>query len=65
MRETHEFYSGHIHGAVNIPLSRLKQRLKELPKDKELILYCQSGMRNKQAARILQKKNYTDVSHLS
>ena len=65
VRETHEFTSGHIPDAVNIPLSKLKQRLKEIPNDKELILYCQSGIRSKQAARILQKQNYTDVSHLS
>lgn len=65
VRETHEFSSGHIPGAVNIPLSKLKQRLKEIPNDKELILYCQSGMRSKQAARIFQKQNFTDVSHLS
>jgi rhodanese-related sulfurtransferase len=65
VREPHEFSSSHIHGAVNIPLSKVNQRLKEIPKDKELILYCQSGMRSKQAARILQKHNYTDVSHLS
>ena len=65
VREIHEFSSGHIQGAVNIPLSRLKQRSKDIPTDKELILYCQSGMRSKQAARILHKQQYKDISHLS
>jgi rhodanese-related sulfurtransferase len=65
VRETHEFSSGHIQGAVNIPLSRLKQRFKEIPTDKELILYCQSGMYSKQAARILQQQKHKDIYHLS
>lgn len=65
VRESHEFKSGHIQGAVNVPLSKLKRRLTEIPNDKELILYCQSGMRSKQAARILQKKKYKGLSHLS
>lgn len=65
VRETNEFNSGHIHGAINIPLSKLKRSLKEIPTDKELILYCQSGMRSKQAARMLQKQKYKGISHLS
>ncbi|MDC3424333.1 rhodanese-like domain-containing protein [Aquibacillus sp. 3ASR75-11] len=65
VRETHEYSSGHIHGAINIPLSKLKQSLTEIPTDKELILYCQSGIRSKQAAKILQKQKYKDISHLS
>ncbi|UOY89993.1 rhodanese-like domain-containing protein [Bacillus glycinifermentans] len=65
VREAHEFRSGHISGAVNIPLSMVHQRLKDIPKDKKLILYCQSGMRSKQFAKVLQKKNYKDIYHLS
>jgi rhodanese-related sulfurtransferase len=65
VREHHEFMNGHIPKSINIPLSKLKNQLAEIPKDKELILYCQSGMRSKHAARILQKQNYKKVSHLS
>lgn len=65
VRETHEFTNGHIPMAINIPLSKFNQSIAEIPKDKELILYCQSGMRSKQAARILRKKNDTKTSHLT
>jgi len=35
-----EFLSGHIAGARSVPISELKQRLKELPKSKEIVAYC-------------------------
>lgn len=64
VREPHEFQGGHIYGAVNIPLSRLGDKWSAIPKDKELFLYCQSGMRSKRAASILVKKGLGPVSHL-
>ncbi|MUK75554.1 CoA-disulfide reductase [Aliivibrio fischeri] len=36
---------GYIKGAMNIPVDQLRQRLHELPKDKEIIIYCQVGLR--------------------
>ena len=36
---------GFISGAVNIPVDQLRQRMDELPKDKEIIIYCQVGLR--------------------
>lgn len=65
VREKHEFKRGHIAGAVNISLSQLKQRLGQIPKDKPVYLYCQSGMRSKQAAKILSKNGYSQMAHLS
>lgn len=64
VREPGEYRSGYIPGAVNIPLSQLKHRLDELPKDRSLLLYCRSGMRSKNAARILSKNGYKDLAHL-
>ncbi|WP_424767801.1 rhodanese-like domain-containing protein [Paenibacillus sp. sgz302251] len=64
VRETHEYKSGFIPGARNIPLSVLHGRLDEIPKDRELFLYCRSGMRSKNAARILHKQGYTRFAHL-
>jgi NADPH-dependent 2,4-dienoyl-CoA reductase/sulfur reductase-like enzyme/peroxiredoxin family protein/TusA-related sulfurtransferase/rhodanese-related sulfurtransferase len=48
-----EFKLGAIKGAVNIPLDELRFRLKELPKSKEIIIYCQVGQRGYYATRIL------------
>ena len=42
---TVEAMSGMIKGAVNIPEGAIKNRLKELPKDKEIITYCATGIR--------------------
>jgi NADPH-dependent 2,4-dienoyl-CoA reductase/sulfur reductase-like enzyme/rhodanese-related sulfurtransferase len=44
---------GFITGAVNIPVDQLRQRIDELPKDKEVIIYCQVGLRGNVAYRQL------------
>lgn len=64
VREAGEFKSGHIEGAKNMPLSSLSERMGELPKDKKLLLYCQSGMRSKRAGKMLIKHGYDDVVNL-
>ena len=40
MRTSEEYESGHIPGAVNLPLKDLKKRLGKLPKKQEIIAYC-------------------------
>ena len=40
VRPEDEFASGHVSGAVNIPLQQLKHRLAELPKSREVVAYC-------------------------
>lgn len=44
---------GFISGAVNIPVDQLRQRMDELPKDREIIIYCQVGLRGNVAYRQL------------
>lgn len=64
VRESHEYKRGHIKGAVNIPLSQLQQRMSEIPKDRAVLVYCQSGMRSKQAAKVLGRHGYSNVADL-
>ncbi|RAP74175.1 rhodanese-like domain-containing protein [Paenibacillus montanisoli] len=64
VREAAEYHSGHIPGARNMPLSRLGERLSELPKEGRLLLYCRSGMRSKTAARLLKSGGYVQLAHL-
>lgn len=40
VRPEDEFASGHVAGAINIPLQQLKRRLAELPKNREVVAYC-------------------------
>ncbi|TCP52676.1 rhodanese-related sulfurtransferase [Tumebacillus sp. BK434] len=64
VREVHEYGAGHIKGFQNIPLSQLKARIGELPKDKSIVLTCRSGMRSRQAAKILSKHGFSQLAHL-
>jgi len=40
VRPMEEYQSGHIPGAISIPLEELEQRLSELPQDQEIVAYC-------------------------
>jgi rhodanese-related sulfurtransferase len=64
VREPHEYKTGYIAGAKNMPLSQFKKHVETIPKDKGIFLYCQSGMRSKKAARILNTNGFSELSHL-
>ena len=49
---------GFIEGAINIPVDQLRQRLNELPKDKEIVIYCQVGLRGNVAYRQLVNSGF-------
>jgi rhodanese-related sulfurtransferase len=55
VRRPDEHARGFIPGSTHIPLDELRQRLNELPHDREIIAYCQSGQRSYNAARILSQ----------
>jgi CoA-disulfide reductase len=54
VRSPGEVAKGAIKGSVNIPIDELRGRLDEIPKDKDLYVTCQVGMRGYLAARILE-----------
>jgi len=58
VRTEMEFENGHIEGAINIPVDSLRARLSELDKNKEILEYCQVGLRGYVAARILDQKGF-------
>jgi rhodanese-related sulfurtransferase len=58
VRTAEEFASGHIAGAVNIPVDEIGTRLAEIPKDRTVVVYCRSGNRSATAARELASSDY-------
>lgn len=58
VRETIELVSGFFENSVNIPLSELRKRMEEIPKDKEIWTYCAVGLRGYLAERFLSQNGY-------
>ncbi len=64
VREKDEFASGHIQGAINLPLSSLEKSYGRLPLDKKVVLYCNSAVRSNSAARILVQHDYQKIEEM-
>lgn len=65
VRETYEYKKGHLKGAINIPLSELRERANEIPKDKTVYLHCRSGQRSYNATMLLQNLGFTNVINIT
>jgi rhodanese-related sulfurtransferase/biotin operon repressor len=63
VRPKQEFESGHLRGAINIPIDELRNRLRELPKGRQVITYCRGEfcVFADEAAQILRRKGYDVV----
>lgn len=64
VRECAEVARAPYPGAVNIPLSELRERVAELPQQQELLVFCQSGVRGHTATALLNNLNFR-ARHLS
>ena len=58
VRQPAELAVEHVPGAVNIPLPELRARLGELPRDREILVFCRSGQRAYYATRILLQNGF-------
>ncbi|MFC1968215.1 FAD-dependent oxidoreductase [Chloroflexota bacterium] len=58
VRNRSEYVSGHIDGALNIPLNELRSRMNELPSEPEIWIYCGVGQRSYYAARALRLNQF-------
>jgi phage shock protein E len=62
VRSVGEFNSGHIEGAINMPVDNLAKNLGKLKdKNKVIITCCASGMRSGAAKSLLESNGYTNV----
>lgn len=65
VRERGEYARGHIKGAINIPLSELRTRVSEIPKDVPVYIHCRTGQRSYNATLVLQNLGYTNVYNIT
>lgn len=65
VREKNEYENGHLINAVNIPLSELRGRLDEIPKDRPVYLHCRTSQRSYNAVMALQNRGYDNVINIS
>ena len=66
VRSSQEYGEGHINNAINIPYYEIKKNAKNAlnNKNQEIVLYCQTGFRSKQAYKKLIKLEYKKVYNL-
>lgn len=64
VRTPEEHAEGHVKGAKLIPLQELASRMSEVPKDKQVYVYCRSGRRSAEAANMLVKAGYTNIENV-
>ena len=65
IREKGEYAEGHLKGVPNIPLSELRERVNEIPKDRTVYLQCRSGQRSYNGCLLLQNLGYTNVVNVT
>ena len=64
VREPVERDIARLANTLEIPLGELGERLGELPKDREIVVYCLTGNRSAQAARLLTEAGFANVRSL-
>lgn len=66
VRTPAEYSTGHVNGAINMPLQQLDSLIGSQVKDKDqvILLHCQSGARSGMAKNRLQALGYTQVYNL-
>ncbi len=65
VRSAGEFGSGHIPGAVNVPVGEIGAKVKSLgAKDQPVIVYCASGSRSAMARSVLKAQGFEKVFNL-
>mgnify|MGYP000453837394 CR=1 FL=1 len=64
VRTPDEYAANHLQGSKLIPVQELATRMNEVPKDKQVYLYCRSGRRSASAAAMLAKAGYTNIENV-
>ncbi len=62
VREDHEWSTGHIDGAVHIPMMTIPSRLDEIPTDRQVLVVCRVGARSAQVTALLASRGWDAVN---
>jgi adenylyltransferase/sulfurtransferase len=65
VREPWEHGAGALAGSTNVPLGEVTLRAAELPRDRDVVVYCRVGPRGRRAAELLGAEGFTRVRNLS
>ena len=65
VREPYEVPARALAGALNIPLAALPARLDDVPRGRDVVVYCESGVRSARALAILGAAGHARASHLA
>lgn len=63
VRTEGEWKSGHLPGSLNVPVGSFEQRVQEIPRDRPVIVHCQTGARAAIGASLLRARGFTDVRY--
>lgn len=64
VREPEEFAAGHVPGALNVPLRQVRAWAADQPKDRPILVICQSGRRSLRASAELAELGFTQVTNV-
>jgi rhodanese-related sulfurtransferase len=65
VRTPQEYSQGRLAGSTLIPIGEFERRVREVPKNKTIIVYCAVGSRSKPVASFLSQQGYKDVYHMT
>lgn len=65
VREKDEYDLSHLNTSVNIPMSEIRERINEIPKDRPVYIHCKSGQRSYNVCRMLKHLGFDNVYNVS
>ncbi len=65
VREPYERDLAKIEPSLHIPMRDVPERLEEIPKDREIVVYCHGGARSAMIAGFLESRGYRNVANLT
>lgn len=65
VRGASEYHTGHVPGALHIPVGYLPRHLDQIPRDQPVVVHCASGYRSQVASSLLRSHGFTNITNLA